>query len=60
VEDIATTRTGSGSGEIITETGAKVKKIVAVIDANKAPAKILQRRLQFESILTKEDLGIKD
>ncbi len=62
VEDIATT--GGQvleAAKIITETGAKVKKIVAVIDRKQGAAEnIAAAGYQFESILTKEDLGIKD
>jgi orotate phosphoribosyltransferase len=62
VEDIATT--GGQvleAAKIITEAGAKVKKIVAVIDRKQgAGENITKAGYQFESILTKEDLGIKD
>jgi orotate phosphoribosyltransferase len=62
VEDIATT--GGQvleAAKIITETGAKVKKIVAVIDRKQGAAEnITTAGYKFESILTKEDLGIKD
>lgn len=62
VEDIATT--GGQvleAAKIITEAGAKVKKIVAVIDRKQgAGENITNAGFQFESILTKEDLGIKD
>ncbi len=62
VEDIATT--GGQvleAAKIITETGAKVKKIVAVIDRKQgANENITTAGYKFESILTKEDLGIKD
>ena len=62
VEDIATT-----GGQVLeaakalTEAGAKVKKIVAVIDRKQGAAEnIAQAGYKFESILTKDDLGIKD
>jgi orotate phosphoribosyltransferase len=62
VEDIATT--GGQvleAAKIITEAGAKVKKIVAVIDRKQGAAEnITTAGYKFESILTKEDLGIKD
>ncbi|HAL45762.1 MAG: orotate phosphoribosyltransferase [Planctomycetes bacterium GWF2_42_9] len=62
VEDIATT--GGQvleAAKIITEAGAKVKKIVAVIDRKQGAAEnIATAGYKFESILTKEDLGIKD
>ena len=62
VEDIATT--GGQvleAAKIITEAGAKVKKIVAVIDRKQgAGENITTAGYKFESILTKEDLGIKD
>jgi orotate phosphoribosyltransferase len=62
VEDIATT--GGQvleAAKIITESGAKVKKIVAVIDRKQgASENIISAGYKFESILTKEDLGIKD
>ncbi|OHB55325.1 MAG: orotate phosphoribosyltransferase [Planctomycetes bacterium GWF2_50_10] len=62
VEDIATT--GGQvleAAKIITEAGAKVKKIVAVIDRKQgAGENISAAGFAFESILTKEDLGIKD
>ncbi|MBN1787759.1 MAG: orotate phosphoribosyltransferase [Sedimentisphaerales bacterium] len=62
VEDIATT--GGQvleAAKIITEAGAKVKKIVCVIDRRQgAGENITGAGYKFESILTKEDLGIKD
>ena len=62
VEDIATT--GGQvleAAKVITEAGAKVKKIVAVIDRKQgASENIAQAGYKFESILTKDDLGIKD
>ncbi len=62
VEDIATT--GGQvieAAKIISETGAKVKKIVCVIDRKQgAEENIAQAGFDFDSILTKHDLGIKD
>jgi orotate phosphoribosyltransferase len=62
VEDIATT--GGQvleAAKVLTEAGARVKKIVAVIDRKQGAAEnILQAGYKFESILTKDDLGIKD
>ena len=62
VEDIATT--GGQvieAAKIITEAGAKVKKIVCVIDRRQgAEENITKAGYKFESILTKDDLGIKD
>jgi len=62
VEDIATT--GGQvveAAKIITEAGARVKKIVAVIDRKQgAQENISKAGFKFESILTKNDLGIKD
>jgi len=62
VEDIATT--GGQvleAAKVITEAGAKVKEIVAVIDRKQgAGENITQAGYKFESILTKDDLGIKD
>ena len=62
VEDIATT--GGQvleAAKVITEAGATVKKIVCVIDRKQgAEENITQAGYQFESILTKNDLGIKD
>ena len=62
VEDIATT--GGQvleAAKVITEAGAKVKRIVAVIDRKQgAGENITKAGYKFESILTKEDLGIKD
>jgi orotate phosphoribosyltransferase len=61
VEDIATT--GGQvleAAKVITEAGAKVKKIVAVIDRKQgAGENITSAGYKFESILTKDDLGIK-
>jgi len=62
VEDIATT--GGQvleAAKIITDAGAKVKKIVAVIDRKQGAAEnITKAGYEFQSILTKDDLGIKD
>jgi orotate phosphoribosyltransferase len=62
VEDIATT--GGQvleAAKVIAAAGAKVKKIVAVIDRRQgASENITQAGFVFESILTKDDLGIKD
>jgi orotate phosphoribosyltransferase len=62
VEDIATT--GGQvleAAKIITDAGAKVKKIVAVIDRKQgAGENITGAGYVFESILTKDDLGISD
>ncbi len=62
VEDIATT--GGQvieAAKVITGAGAKVKKIVAVIDRKQgAKENITQAGYKFQSILTKDDLGIKD
>ena len=62
VEDIATT--GGQvleAAKVITEAGAKVKKIVAVIDRKQGAAEnITDAGYKFESLLTKDDLGIKD
>ncbi len=62
VEDIATT--GGQvveAAKIITEAGATVKKIVCVIDRKQgAEENITEAGFKFESIITKNDLGIKD
>lgn len=62
VEDIATT--GGQvleAAKVITEAGAKIKKIVCVIDRKQGAAEnITQAGYKFEAILTKDDLGIKD
>ena len=62
VEDIATT--GGQvleAAKIITDAGAKVKKIVCVIDRKQgARENIDQAGYVFESIITKDDLGITD
>jgi len=62
VEDIATT--GGQvleAAKVITEAGATVERIVCVIDRKQgAGENITQAGYTFESILTKDDLGIKD
>ena len=62
VEDIATT--GGQvleAAKVITDAGAEVKAIVSVIDRRQgAEENITQAGYKFESILTKDDLGIKD
>ncbi len=62
VEDIATT--GGQvleAAKIITEAGATVKKIVCTIDRKQgAEENITKTGYKFESILTKNDLGIVD
>ena len=61
VEDIATTggQVVEAAG-VITEAGATVKKIVCVIDRKQGAAEnITSAGYKFESILTKDDLGIK-
>jgi orotate phosphoribosyltransferase len=62
VEDIATT--GGQvleAAKVITDAGAMVKKIVCVIDRKQgAGENIAQAGYAFESILTKDDLGISD
>jgi len=62
VEDIATT--GGQvleAAKIITEAGAAMKEIVCVIDRKQgAEQNITNAGYKFESILTKDDLGIKD
>lgn len=61
VEDIATT--GGQvleAAKIITNAGAKISKIVCVIDRRQGAAEnITAAGYKFESILTKDDLGIK-
>ena len=61
VEDIATT--GGQvleAAKVITETGAQVKKIVAVIDRKQgAQENVTAAGYRFESLLTKDDLGIR-
>jgi orotate phosphoribosyltransferase len=62
VEDIATT--GGQvleAAKVITEAGAGIKKIVCVIDRKQgAGENVTQAGYKFESILTKDDLGIKE
>jgi len=62
VEDIATT--GGQvleAAKIITEAGARVDRIVCVIDRKQGARENIEGAgYVFESILTKEDLGIKD
>ena len=62
VEDIATT--GGQvleAAKVISEAGATVKKIVSVIDRKQgAEENVTAAGYEFESILTKYDLGIKD
>jgi orotate phosphoribosyltransferase len=62
VEDIATT--GGQvieAARIITQAGATVKKIVCTIDRRQgAEENIQQAGFTFDSILTKDDLGIRD
>ena len=62
VEDIATT--GGQvieAAKIITEAGAQVKEIVCVIDRKQgARDNITNAGYRFDSIITKEDLGIVD
>ena len=62
VEDIATT--GGQvleAAKVITDAGATIKTIVSVIDRRQgAEENITQAGYIFESILTKDDLGIKD
>ena len=62
VEDIATT--GGQvleAAKVITEAGATVEKIVCVIDRKQGAGENITRAgYKFESILTKDDLGIKD
>ncbi|MBC8481541.1 MAG: orotate phosphoribosyltransferase [Planctomycetes bacterium] len=60
VEDIATT--GGQvieAAKIITEQGARVKKIICTIDRKQgAKENIEQAGFEFDSIITKDDLGI--
>jgi orotate phosphoribosyltransferase len=62
VEDIATT--GGQvleAARVITEAGAKVKKIIATIDRKQGARENIEKAgYVFDSILTKEDLGITD
>ena len=62
VEDIATTGGQvCEAAKVITDAGATVKKIVCVIDRKQgAGENITEAGYKFESILTKDDLGIKD
>jgi orotate phosphoribosyltransferase len=62
VEDVATTGGAvQQAAEVITEAGATVKKIVCVIDRKQGAAEnITQAGYKFESILTKNDLGIRN
>jgi orotate phosphoribosyltransferase len=62
VEDIATTGGQvCEAAKVITDAGATVKKIVCVIDRKQgAEENITKAGYKFESILTKDDLGIKD
>jgi orotate phosphoribosyltransferase len=49
------------AAKVITEAGATVKSIVCVIDRKQgAGENITAAGYDFESILTKDDLGIKD
>jgi len=62
VEDIATT--GGQvleAAKVITDAGATLKEIICVIDRKQgAEENITQAGYKFESLLTKDDLGIKD
>lgn len=62
VEDIATT--GGQvleAAKIIAQSGAKIKMIVAVIDRKQGARENIEAAgYTFNSIITKEDLGIKD
>jgi len=62
VEDVVTT--GGAvleAAKVIAEAGATLKKIVCVIDRKQgAEENITKAGYKFESILTKNDLGIKD
>jgi orotate phosphoribosyltransferase len=62
VEDIATTGGQvCEAAKVITDAGATVKKIVCVIDRKQgAGENITSAGYKFKSILTKDDLGIKD
>ena len=62
VEDIATTGGQvAEAAKIVTDAGAKVKKIVSVIDRKQsAEENITKAGFVFESLLTKDDFGIKD
>jgi len=61
VEDVATTgEQVLEAAKVITEAGASVKKIVCVVDRKQgAEENVTKAGYQFESILTKNDLGIK-
>jgi orotate phosphoribosyltransferase len=62
VEDIATTggQVIEAAG-IIRDTGARVKKIICTIDRRQgAEENITAAGYEFDSLLTKDDLGIKD
>ena len=62
VEDVATT--GGQvleAAKVITEAGATVKNIVCVVDRKQgAEQNVTKAGYKFESILTKNDLGVKD
>jgi len=62
VEDIATTGGQvMEAAKIITAAGAAVKKIVAVIDRKQGARENIEAvGYVFDSLMTKEDLGIKD
>jgi orotate phosphoribosyltransferase len=62
VEDIATTGGQVlDAAKIITEAGAKVAKIVCVIDRRQGARENIEGAgFTFEAIFTKDDLGIKD
>jgi orotate phosphoribosyltransferase len=62
VEDVATTGGQvCEAAKVIAEAGATVKKIVCVIDRKQgAQENITNAGYKFESILTRNDLGIKD
>jgi len=61
VEDIATTGGQvTEAARIITEAGARVEKIVCVIDRQEGAAENIKNSgFAFDSLLTKADLGIK-
>jgi orotate phosphoribosyltransferase len=62
VEDIATTGGQvCEAAKVISEAGATVKRIVCVIDRKQGARENIEAAgYAFESILTKEDLGITD
>ncbi len=62
VEDIATTGGQvMEAAKVITDAGATVKKIVAVIDRKQGARENIEKAgYAFDSILTKDDLSIKD